>query len=168
MTPHPHRRAAAVARALRPARGRHEAGRGSGRISGRGSGDDGFTLIETLVSLGLFMIVSLAAVLAVVTATSNTDATRDRVAAANVAQQEIARAQAMPRSGLTASPTASRTATVGSEPYTVTRSIAYVPAGVPCPSAPATDAPHRISVYVTVTWPGAKGRSVDVGTVLAC
>jgi prepilin-type N-terminal cleavage/methylation domain-containing protein len=130
--------------------------------------DRGFTLIEVMVSFVIFAIVASAATLAVVNGISTSKATSDRVGAANVAQQELEHARAMPRASLAAAPTATSTTTVGNNAFTTTRTIAYAPAGSACPTTIATDAPHKITVNVVVSWPGSHGRTVQMGTVLAC
>lgn len=139
--------------------------------------DAGFTLIEAIVSFVIFAIVISAGVLAIVAGVSTSNTNRDRVTAANVAQQALAVAQALPVTSLTAAPTATSTSTVGKEPYTVTRAVDFAQStGTAGASASATACPSKITastaywmhVSVTVTWPGANGRSVQMDTVRSC
>jgi type II secretory pathway pseudopilin PulG len=143
---------------------------------GYASDDAGFTMIEAVVSFTIFVIVTAAAVLAIVGGISASNNNRDRVTAANVAQQALARAQAMPAASLTAAPTSIVTNTVGAEPYTVTRKIDFNAAATAAAPSPATACPtvinpgtsYWIHVAVTVTWPGSNGRSVSMDTVRSC
>jgi prepilin-type N-terminal cleavage/methylation domain-containing protein len=132
--------------------------------------DGGFTLVEALVSLTIFVIVAAAAALAIVTGISGNNASSDRVGAAQVAQQESDRARAMSKDVLTATPVATSTATRGSKQYTVQRTVSYI-GGTSCPTAlptgTATATPREIRVNVVVTVPGS-GRTVTMDTVLAC
>ena len=132
--------------------------------------DGGFTLVEALVSLTIFVIVAAAAALAIVTGITGNNASSDRVGAAQVAQQESDRARAMSKDALTATPLATSTATRGSKQYTVQRTVSYI-GGTSCPTAlptgTATATPREIRVNVVVTVPGS-GRTVTMDTVLAC
>jgi type II secretory pathway pseudopilin PulG len=139
--------------------------------------DAGFTLIEAIVSFAIFAIVITAAVLAIVGGISASNNNRDRVTAANVAQQALARAQALPAASLTATPTATITNTVGAEPYTITRAIdfrsatpgAAAPAtATACPAALNPGTASWIHIAVTVTWPGSHGHNVAMDTVRSC
>lgn len=139
--------------------------------------DGGFTMIEAIVSFGIFAVVIAAAVLAIVAGIKTSNGNRDRVVAANVAQQELARAQVMPTASLTAAPTATSTSTVGQEPYTIVRKVDYAKvagtaaataSALACPTAVSTGTAYWMHIAVTVTWPGANGRSVQMDTVRAC
>ncbi|MBN9619737.1 MAG: type II secretion system protein, partial [Actinobacteria bacterium] len=69
------------------------------RLSGTHA-DDGFTMIEVVVALTLFVIFSAAATMAVVNGVDAQAQTQGRVAAANIAQADLeqARSQATPAS----------------------------------------------------------------------
>lgn len=139
--------------------------------SSRGAHEDGgFTLVEAVVSLTIFVIVAAAAALALLTGITGNNASSDRVGAAQVAQQESDRARAMSRTDLTASPTVTSTATRGAKQYSVRRTVSYL-GGSSCPTAlpsgTATATPREIQVNVVVTVPGS-GRTVTMDTVLAC
>jgi type II secretory pathway pseudopilin PulG len=127
--------------------------------------DDGFTLIEAIVSFGIFAIVTAAAVLAIVTGITSSNSTRDRVTAANVAQQDIAQIQTMPIASLA---TRTYSSPVGKESYTVTRTVAYSSATGACPATITAGTANTVSVMVKVTWPGNKGPQVEMDTVRAC
>ena len=140
-----------------------------GRLSARSSSEGGFALAEIIVSMMIFAFVATAATYVVTRGIDSSSASRDRVGAANVAQQQLEQARAIPRADLTATPTAISTATVGTSRYTVTRTIGYLPTGsTDCPTTVASDAAHEIAVHVDVTVQGANPRTVGMDTVIAC
>src|SRR5262245_46321268 len=140
-----------------------------GRPGPHRSSEAGFALTEIIVSMVMFAIIATAATYAVTSGINSSGASRDRVGAANVAQQQLEQARAMPRANLIAAPTATSTATVGANQYTVTRTVGYLPAGsTSCPTAVATDAAHEITVHVDVTTVGETPRTVGMDTVIAC
>jgi prepilin-type N-terminal cleavage/methylation domain-containing protein len=131
--------------------------------------DDGFALIEVLVSMMIFAIIASAATYAVTSGIGSSDASRDRVGSANVAQQQLEQARAMPQASLVATPTATSTAVVGTGTYTVTRTVGFLPAdSTGCPTDVATDAPHEITVHVEVAPANGDSRTVGMDTVIAC
>ncbi|MBE7189289.1 prepilin-type N-terminal cleavage/methylation domain-containing protein [Jatrophihabitans endophyticus] len=139
------------------------------------SGDEGFTLIEAIVSFVIFAIVIAAAVTAIVTGIKTSNGNRDRVTAANVAQQALTKAQGATGASLAAAPTATSTSTVGKEPYTVVRRIDYAQASATatapassCPTVVTSGTSYWMHIAVTVTWPGANGRTVQMDTVRSC
>jgi prepilin-type N-terminal cleavage/methylation domain-containing protein len=139
------------------------------RLRSAASGDDGFTLTEVIVSFVIFAIVATAATVAVVGGTKSTQLTNNRVTAANVAQQSLQQAQAMPRASLTATGPASPThgnAQYSVSGFAVTRTIGYV-GGTSCPNGIDASAKHEITVHVVVT-PATSGRPVAMDTVIAC
>ena len=143
-------------------RGRHGA-------PGNDPADSGFALTEVIVSFIIFVAVATAATYAVTRGIDSSGASRDRVGAANVAQQQLEQARALPRASLTAAPIATSTATVGAGTYKVTRTVGYLPAGsTACPTDVATDAAHEITVHVDVTTGGAVTRTIGMDTVIAC
>jgi prepilin-type N-terminal cleavage/methylation domain-containing protein len=148
---------------------RHQVQRGGTEAGYARTCDDGFTLLETLVSFVLFAIVATAATYALVTGVTTRKATSDRIDATSIAEQQTARVRTMPQAQLTATPTTTTRATVGSTTYTVTRTVGYVPAGTPCPAAGAApdSTVHEIAVSVVVTVPGS-GRQVEMDSRLAC
>jgi prepilin-type N-terminal cleavage/methylation domain-containing protein len=141
----------------------------SGRHRAQGGFDAGFALTEVIVSMMIFAIIAAAATYAVTSGIGSSSASRDRVGAANVAQQQLEQARAMPRASLVATPTATSTATVGNGTYTVTRTVGYLPAdSTGCPTDVATDAAHEITVHVEVAPTDDGSRTVGLDTVIAC
>lgn len=133
----------------------------------RRRGDAGFTLIEALVSLTIFAIVSAAAVTAVVTGIMSTHLTTTRVAATNIAQQDIQKARAVDPSQVSDAGYP-LTVTQGNTTYTVTRQISYAPAGSPsCPATPTAGGPFYVNLTDTVTWTG-QHHPIRVDAVIAC
>lgn len=131
--------------------------------------DEGFTLIEVLVALTIFAIVSAAAVIALVAGVRAGNDSNDRVTAAQVAQQEVDRARALPAPSLAASPDATRTTVLGGKSFSVTRTIGYPAGSCLAPSATPTDATVRkMQVTVVVRIPGEAGRAVRIDSVIAC
>jgi Tfp pilus assembly protein PilV len=120
--------------------------------------DDGFALLEVLVSFVLFAIVSASATVAIATSIKITNTTRNRVTASNLAQAAITKARAD-----TASLMAAPTTTTTTNGYTVTRH-ATVPviSGIKCPAG------QTMPITVTVSWPSNGTRSVRLDTVIAC
>ena len=57
--------------------------------------DDGFTLVEVVVSLAIFVLVAGAATFAIVSSIRASDATDQRVVAAFIAEQELDRVRAL-------------------------------------------------------------------------
>jgi prepilin-type N-terminal cleavage/methylation domain-containing protein len=97
------------------------------------STDEGFTLVEVLVSFTLFAIVGAAATTAIYRAINASHQTQQRVAAAQVAQQVIANAialantnQAAPEQGKTfVSGLGGDGSTAAKEEFTVVRTITF-------------------------------------------
>lgn len=120
--------------------------------------DDGFALLEVLVSFVLFAIVSASATVAIANSITISNTTRNRVTATGLAQAAITKARAD-----TASLMAAPTSTTTANGYTVTRT-ATVPviSGIRCPAG------QTMPVTVTVTWPTNGIRSVRIDTVIAC
>ena len=140
-----------------------------GRHRAPGGGEDGFALVEVLVSMLMFAFIAVAGTYAVTAAIDTSSASRNRVGAANVAQLQLEQARAMPHSNLLATPTATSTATVGNSRFAVTRTVGYLPAGsTSCPTTVATDAAHEITVHVAVSPVNGGARTVGLDTVIAC
>jgi prepilin-type N-terminal cleavage/methylation domain-containing protein len=126
------------------------------------SGDDaGFTLVEALVSIMLFVIVAAAAASAIVTTIKTANGTNDRVIAANLAQQDIetARAVQYPHYPAAVGP---RSMTVGNKQFTLQRTVSTT-----CPTLWTPGQPTSMLVTAKVTWPGSMS-SVAMSTVIAC
>lgn len=139
------------------------------------AGDAGFTLMEVLVSMMIFAIISAAAVTAVISGIHGASATDRRVGTSNIAQQTIQQAQNAPRATLAASPSATSTVSAGSVKYRVTRTVTFAPTtATACPTTIVSATPYAMRVLVDVVQLGSNGttgadtRSVHMETVLAC
>jgi prepilin-type N-terminal cleavage/methylation domain-containing protein len=124
------------------------------------TGEQGFTLAEVIVSIALFTIISFSVMLALITLVKYTGVTQNRVAAANLARQEVEKLRGenstLSQLDLTAS-----TVTLKGVSYTVTPRLS--PAGnVTCAAGASRNA------TVTVTWNDSGTRSVRYDTVLSC
>ena len=121
-------------------------------------------MIEALVSFVLFVIVSVSAVFAVANGIKTSDLTHARVAAANIAQQDIETARSMnSRSAIAAT---TYQVTVGNQTYTVARSISYSSSSQ-CPSVRTTGTQYYINITDKVT-PASGKHPVTVNAVIAC
>lgn len=120
------------------------------------SGDSGFSLVEAVVSVALFMIVSASAGLAVVTAVRIAESNQNRVVAAGLATAQIESARAAPDPGaLEAGVTdVSRDGTT----FTIERLLD--------PLSGCTARGTR-TISVIINWPGTGG-PVYSDTVRAC
>jgi len=115
--------------------------------------DDGMSLIEVVVALMVFAIISLGVGYSTLTIVKMTDDTRARQVASNLATSEIdiARALKDPFDIVNGE----RTVKVGSETFTITRSTSWVEtsgADVGCGTGTGTLQAKRVNV--TVTWAG--------------
>lgn len=128
--------------------------------------DDGFTLAEVVVSFGIFAIVASVATLAVVTGIDITGASTARVAAANIAQQDLARARTI-NPGEVSAEGYPREVTAAAGTFTVHRDVAFSQGG-DCPATRQPEIEYYVTVTDTVTWPNTHGRSVEMSTVIAC
>jgi Tfp pilus assembly protein PilV len=122
--------------------------------------DDGFTLAEVVVSIALFTVVSFAVMMALVTLVKLTAVTQNRVAASNLARQEVERLRGQ-NSTLSLLDAAVSTVTLKGTSFAVTP--------IMVPAANATCAPGAArNVTVKVTWKDSGSRSVRYDTVLSC
>lgn len=128
-------------------------------------GDSGFTLVEAVVALTVFAIISAAAVTASVNGIDLTHLTTTRVTAVNLAQQDLNTARAAEPSTVSSSGYP-RTVTQGSTTYTIDRSIAYS-TGSSCPSTPLAGVEYYLTVTDTVSWTG-QHQPMRVDAVIAC
>ena len=147
--------------------GRH----GSASVSGPHGpeSDGGFALVEVLVGMIIFAIVSAGATLAIIGGAQSNSVSQARVGAANIAQQALQRAESLPRASLAATPSTTSTVTVGSATYSVQRQVTYTPATASaCPTTIVSGTPYAMVVHVVVSGTGQNSRSVTMDTVLAC
>lgn len=122
--------------------------------------DDGFTMAEVVVSLALFTVVSFAVMLAMVTLVKLTGVTQHRVAASNLARQEVEKLRGQNSTASQLDATAS-TVTLKGTSFTITP--------IMTPAATATCAPGASrNVTVKVSWNDSSNRTVRYDTVLSC
>jgi type II secretory pathway pseudopilin PulG len=133
--------------------------------------DAGFTVLEALVSFVLFAIMAGASITAIVNAMSTSNTSQDRVAAANLAQQDLQQARALQAPNYPQA-VAARTVTVSGQKFTVTRTLS----STTCPVSSDPNNPGiawqpgdatSMQVTTTVTWPGSTS-SVAMSTEIAC
>lgn len=134
--------------------------RASHRI-GNSRNDEGFTVLEVVVAVAIFVTVGAAAGTAVVGGIRSTTTTDNRIGGSNIAQSDLeqARAQSTP------SPTSyATTPPNGTGSYQVTRTVT-----MPTPSAGANcPAGREIGISVVVTGPGSATTRYQMSTVIAC
>lgn len=124
------------------------------------TGEQGFTLAEVIVSIALFTVISFAVMFALVTLVKYTAVTQNRVAAANLARQEVEKLRGE-NSTLSQLDLTAATINLKGVNYTVTPVLS--PAGnVTCAAGASRNA------TVTVTWNDSGSRSVRYDTVLSC
>lgn len=131
--------------------------------------DAGFTLVEVLVALTVFVIVSVAAVSGLVALIQGSSQTRSRITATDLAQQDLAQQRGLAdRTQVAATPTSHGTPvpvtkTVGDRTFHLVRTVSGV-----CSSNHAKDySPAFVDVTTTVSWNGG-GTPVTTSTRLAC
>ncbi|HVU92208.1 MAG TPA: type II secretion system protein [Jatrophihabitans sp.] len=86
--------------------------------------DDGFTLLEVVVSFVLFAIVAGAATMGIVNSMKAAHTSQQRVDAANVAQHFVTQARS-DTAEVTRRATSTQTVSVGNERFAVERTIAF-------------------------------------------
>jgi prepilin-type N-terminal cleavage/methylation domain-containing protein len=124
------------------------------------TGDDGFTLAEVIVSIALFTIMSVAVISALVTLVKLTAVTQNRVAASNLARQEIEKLRGQ-NGTVSQLDSAALSVALKGTTYTVTPIMS--------PAATASCAPGAArNVTVKVSWNDSGSRSVRYDTVLSC
>lgn len=122
--------------------------------------DDGFTLAEVVVSIALFTVISVAVMLALVTLVKLTGVTQNRVAASNLARQEVEKLRGQNSTLSLLDASASTVALKGTN-FTITP--------IMTPAANVTCAPGASrNVTVKVSWKDSSTRSVRYDTVLSC
>ena len=124
------------------------------------AGDAGFTLAEVIVSIALFTVISFSVMFALVTLVKYTGVTQNRVAASNIARQEIEKLRGQ-NSTLSQLDAAASTVSLKGTNYTVTPVMSPA-ANVTCAAGASRN------VTVTVTWNNSGTRSVRYDTVLSC
>ena len=122
--------------------------------------DAGFTLAEVIVSIALFTVISFSVMFALITLVKYTAVTQNRVAAANLARQEVEKLRGQ-NSTLTQLDVGAATVSLKGTTYTVTPVMSPA-ANVTCAAGASRN------VTVTVTWNNSGTRSVRYDTVLSC
>jgi prepilin-type N-terminal cleavage/methylation domain-containing protein len=122
--------------------------------------DDGYTLAEVIVSLALFVVLSVSATIAIVNLVQITRVTQSRVAAGNLARQEIERLRGQ-NSTVSQLDTSAQTVILKGTAFTLT------PTMNPSASSVCAAGASR-NVSVTVSWNNSGTRSVRYDTVLSC
>lgn len=127
---------------------------------GNARNDDGFTVLEVVVAMTIFVIVAVGAAGGVLNGIKASNSTTNRVGGANVAQSDLDQARVQP----TPSPTSYATNAPSGGSYTVTRTVT-----MPTPSgSTACPAGSEMTISVVVTGPGRSTSSVKMQTVVAC
>ena len=122
--------------------------------------DDGFTLAEVVVSIALFTVISVAVMLALVSLVKLTGVTQNRVAASNLARQEVEKLRGQNSTASLLDATAS-TVTLKGASFTITP--------IMTPAATAICAPGASrNVTIKVSWRDSSTRTVRYDTVLSC
>jgi len=135
--------------------------RGNAAAGEQGStGEQGFTLAEVIVSIALFTVISFSVMFALVTLVKYTAVTQNRVAAANLARQEVEKLRGE-NSTLSQLDLTAATITLKGVNYTV-RPVLSPAGNVTCAAGASRNA------TVTVTWNDSGSRSVRYDTVLSC
>lgn len=122
--------------------------------------DSGFTLAEVLVSLGLFVVMSVTATYGLIDTVKLTNVTKTRVAAANLATQELERLRSQNAANAELDSVA-RTVTLHGTTFTVTPSL------TPAATADCPTGSFR-NVSVVVTWNSTPARNSRYDSVLSC
>lgn len=122
--------------------------------------DSGFTMAEVVVSIALFTVVSFAVMMALATLVKLTGVTQNRVAASNLARQEVEKLRGQ-NSTLSLLDAAASTVALKGTSFTITP--------VMTPAANVTCAPGASrNVTVKVSWKDSSTRTVRYDTVLSC
>ena len=136
------------------------------RSTARAKSDEGFTLVEVLVSLAVLLIIGAAAIPSLISLMTGSADAQYRVTATNLAQQDLSQERAIAdRTQVVATTGQSRT--VGGRTFTLSRTVTS-PTGKACSGSYAVGfSPAYVDVTTTVTWTGATS-PVVVATRLAC
>lgn len=134
--------------------------------------DSGFTVVEALVCFVMLAVVAAWSGVAIYDATTTSKTSTDRIAATNLAQQDLQSARAL-RYPTYPQARAATSTTVEGTKYTVTRSVTWTkPDGTTigtCPTTPDFTARPFMVVTTTVTWPPAgTDQTVVASTEIAC
>lgn len=135
----------------------------------RARGDDGLTILELVIAMGVFAIVILGVASLVDSGLGLARSNRHRSVAANLAAQEMDELRSLDFVSVTPG-LATSTETVEGVPYTVTRDISWVAASTTtslCDFSGGGATPQLLRAQVLVSWPNMAGvRPVRSDTVL--
>jgi Tfp pilus assembly protein PilV len=123
--------------------------------------DDGFSLVEVIVAMSLFVIVSISTLIALVTLVQVTSNTQNRVAASNLARQEVERLRGENSTSSQLDAAAITQTTVHGTTYTITPTMTPVSTVICNPGSSR-------QVTVVVSWNNSGKRTVRYDTVLSC
>jgi prepilin-type N-terminal cleavage/methylation domain-containing protein len=121
--------------------------------------EDGFTMVELVVSIFIFGIVITGIAAGMTSSLNLTRQNRNRSVAANLASQEMDTVRSTPFTSLTIGASTPQTVGVDGVNYTVTRESEWVTPNAtsgPC-QAPAGSSLAYLSVVVSVTWDNMNG-----------
>lgn len=148
-----------------------------GHLRRRTRGEDGFTLVESLVTLTIFMIISLSAIWGLIKIVQITGITTDRVTATNLATQELERMRDQSNAGQQVdsaekcTPVSNCQVTLHGTTFTVTPSLNPDPHVIGSTTCSSTDSTANVAerqISVVVSWGGTPSRSVRLDSVLTC
>ena len=117
-------------------------------------GDDGFSLVETVVAMAIFAVLAAVTGAVLLSALSMTSSSSRRTAAANIAARYVEEVRGMRALDIPDGGAALPDATVGGTTYKVKRTASYVASGesVSLCAGSGTAAAYKL-VTIVVTWP---------------
>lgn len=125
--------------------------------------DEGFSLLEVVVSFTLFAAVAASATTGIVRALDGAHNSQQRTDAANIAQQEIASdIAAYQQTGQVPVSNANLSASVSKEQFTVSRTVAFVGAASSCTAGAS------FTIHVEVRQQQTSSFLAQSDTVVAC
>lgn len=136
--------------------------------AGRRAADEGFTLIEVLVALLVFAIVSTGIIAGLTTIVQMTTDNRSRVTAANLASQDLDQVRAISDT-YTVQSVPSHPLYVDGKTYRLTRTVTWISSAGASVSCNSSTNLFFLHVNVRVTWDGMIGTETGVqdDTILA-
>ena len=134
---------------------------------GSASGEEGYVLVEVMVSAMIITIAAIGVFTAFTAAEHSTAQERHQAQAHGLAQADIARLRTMRISQLSPSLTETTTKTVEGSPYTVLSDAQFINAKTGTDTCDEKEASaDYIRIRSTITWPGMGARPAVVETSL--